>query len=144
MQGKHSDAVLRLTLIAQRVDGVVYDAVWAEALSLGQQTQQRGNLQPHRVISFLREDSSSSSSTWVTEHSPYTLTSRCYTHCASSTCKAIVAQSDVRLYLVVVLQQDPDHALHALGLHRLACKVEQVLQGISGVCGLAEVNVQSC
>lgn len=48
------------------------------------------------------------------------------------------------LYLVVVLQEDPDHALHTLCLHRLACKLEQVLQGISGVRGLAEVNVQSC
>lgn len=44
-------------------------------------------------------------------------------------------------YLVVVLQQDPDHTLHALHLHGLACKVQQVLQGISGVGGLAEVDV---
>lgn len=48
------------------------------------------------------------------------------------------------LYLVVVLQQDPDHTLHALRLHRFACEVQQVLQGIRGVGGLTEVNVQSC
>lgn len=53
VQRKLNDVVLYLTLIAECVDGVVYDAVWAEPLSLGQQTQQRGNLQPHRVICFL-------------------------------------------------------------------------------------------
>lgn len=48
------------------------------------------------------------------------------------------------LYLVVVFQQNPDHTLHALRLHGLACKLKQVLQGISGVGGLAKVNVKSC
>lgn len=50
-----------LTLIAECVNGVVYDAVGAETLRFGQQTQQRGNLQPHRVICLLGEDISSSS-----------------------------------------------------------------------------------
>lgn len=45
-----------LTLIAECVDGITYDAVRAEALRFGQQTQQRGNLQPHRIISLLGED----------------------------------------------------------------------------------------
>lgn len=46
--------------------------------------------------------------------------------------------------LVVVLQQDAEHSLHALGLHRLSCELKQVLQGIGGVGRLAEVNVQRC
>lgn len=36
-----------LTLIAECADGVVHDAVGTEALRFGQQTEQRGNLQPH-------------------------------------------------------------------------------------------------
>lgn len=44
-----------LTLIVERVNGVVHDAVGAEALRFGQQTQQRGNLQPYRVIRLLGE-----------------------------------------------------------------------------------------
>lgn len=47
------------------------------------------------------------------------------------------------LYLIVVLQKNPDDTLHALGLHWLACKLKQVLQCISGVGGLAKVNVKS-
>ena len=47
------------------------------------------------------------------------------------------------LHLVIVLQQDPDHSLHALCLHRFACKLQQVLQSISRVGGLTEVDVQS-
>lgn len=48
------------------------------------------------------------------------------------------------LYLVVVLQKNPDHTLHTLCLYRLSCKVQQILQGISRVGGFTEVNVQSC
>ncbi len=44
---------MRLTLSAECVDGVVYDAVGAEALSFGQQTQQGRNLQPHRGVCLL-------------------------------------------------------------------------------------------
>ncbi len=51
---------MRLTLIAECVNGVIYDAVGAETLRFGQQTQQRGDLQPHRVICLLGEDISSS------------------------------------------------------------------------------------
>lgn len=35
------------TLVAKGVDGVVHDAVGVEALSLGQQAQQGGDLEPH-------------------------------------------------------------------------------------------------
>lgn len=42
-----------------------------------------------------------------------------------------------------MLEQDPDHALHALRLHRLACELQQVLQRVGGVGGFAEVDVQS-
>lgn len=42
-----------------------------------------------------------------------------------------------------MLQQDPDHPLHALRLHGFACELQQVLQGFGGAGGLAEVDVQS-
>lgn len=35
------------TLVAEGVDSVVYDAVRVKALSLGQQAQQGGDLEPH-------------------------------------------------------------------------------------------------
>lgn len=44
-----------LTLIVECADGIIYDTVGAEALCFGQQTQQRGNLQSHRVICLLGE-----------------------------------------------------------------------------------------
>lgn len=46
--------------------------------------------------------------------------------------------------LVVVLQQDPEDALHALRLHRLAGEVQQELQRVGGVGGFAQVHVKSC
>lgn len=45
-----------LTLIAECVNGIINDAVRAEALCFGQQTQQRGNLQPDRSIRLLGEN----------------------------------------------------------------------------------------
>lgn len=36
-----------LTLIGECVDEIIHDAVRTKALCFGQQTQQRGNLQPH-------------------------------------------------------------------------------------------------
>lgn len=51
---------------------------------------------------------------------------------------------NIVLYLVVVLQKDPDDALHTFCLHRFACKLQQVLQCIGGVGGLTEVDVKSC
>jgi len=45
-----------LTLIAECVNGVINDAVGAEAVCFGQQAQQRGDLQSHRVIRLLREE----------------------------------------------------------------------------------------
>lgn len=47
---------MHLTLGVECVNGVVYDAVGAETLCFGQQTQQRSDLQPHWVICFLEED----------------------------------------------------------------------------------------
>lgn len=44
-----------LTLIVECADGIVYDTVGGEALCFGQQTQQRGDLQSHRVICLLGE-----------------------------------------------------------------------------------------
>lgn len=44
---KQNKVQVCLTLIAECVDGVIYNAVGIEALCFGQQTQQRGNLQPH-------------------------------------------------------------------------------------------------
>lgn len=41
-----------------------------------------------------------------------------------------------------MLEQDPDHALHALRFHGLACELQQVLQRVGGVGGFAEVDVQ--
>ena len=52
-----------LTLIVQRVNGVVYDAVGAEALSFGQQAEQGGDLQPHGVICLLGDDNEQSRAT---------------------------------------------------------------------------------
>lgn len=43
------------TLIAERVNGIVNNAVGAEALRFREQAEQRGNLQPHRVIRLLEE-----------------------------------------------------------------------------------------
>lgn len=60
-----------------------------------------------------------------------------------SRAEIIFLKLSVCLYLVVVLQQDPDYTLHALRLHRFACELQQVLQSISGVGGLTEVDVQS-
>lgn len=47
-------------------------------------------------------------------------------------------------YLVVVFQQYAHNPFHTLCLHGAAGEVQQVLQGISGVGGLTQVNMQSC
>lgn len=41
-----------------------------------------------------------------------------------------------------MLQQDAHHTLHAVCLHGLAGEVQQVLQGVGGRAGLAQVDVQ--
>lgn len=47
-------------------------------------------------------------------------------------------------YLVIMLQQDPDNAFHALHFHRLPGKLQQVLQGIGRRGGFAQVDVERC
>ena len=41
-----------------------------------------------------------------------------------------------------MLQQNPDHSLDAVCLHRFPGEQEQVLEGVRGVGGLAQVEVQ--
>lgn len=123
------------TLIAECVNGIVNDAVGAEALRFREQAEQRGNLQPHRVIRLLEER--------IVIIRSLTFFRTLEILVLSTLFKKKEKKIPTTLYLVVVLQQDPDHTLHALCLHRLACKLQQVLQGIGGVGGFTEVNVES-
>lgn len=47
-------------------------------------------------------------------------------------------------HLVIMLQQDPDNAFHALHFHGLPGELEQVLQGICRRGGFAQVHMQRC
>lgn len=121
-----------LTLIGERVDEIVYDAVGTEALCFGQQTQQGGNLKSHRIVRFLRVERQLSALTCLrasqsgeilhSSHSNEKVT--CWHRKQCCMCENACPGLSRVLYLIVVFQQDPDDPLHALRLHGLACKLE--------------------